>query len=120
MTDKPPKAGHCKAAPGDYCAVQFFADGDRGRWQLGEVIAVTKQHSRVMMMASRTGEHLKVGPHDRIRVAKLHKINKQRAVALLQASPETGFTTWKRARAYFIAARLNKGETTDGHDHTGS
>ncbi len=115
MTDEPPKEGYCKAAPGDYCAVQFFEDG-RGRWQLGEVTAVTKQHGRVKMMSTRTGELSKVGPHDPIRVAKLHKINKQRAAALLLASPETGFATWEEAREHLILAKLREGETHEPHD----
>ena len=110
-TDQPPREGYCKATSGDYCAVQFYKDG-RARWQLGEVVAVTQQHSRVKSMSTRTGELVKVGPHDRIRVALIRKLNKQRALEQLLASPEVGFATWEEAREHLMPALLREGETS--------
>ncbi len=117
-TDQAPREGYCKAANGDYCAVQFYKDGQE-RWRLGEVIAITQQHSRVKSMSTRAGKLVKVGPRDRIRVAPIRKFNKQRALEQLLSAPEVGFATWEEAREHLMPALLREGETSGsikGHD----
>ena len=116
MTDEPPKVGFCEAAKGDYCAVQFDKPGRGARWHLGEVLAVTKLHSRVKLMADRKGELVKVGPKDRIRIAKLRKISLVRASEQLATAPEEGFATWEEARAHLLPALLREEEKHEPHD----